>query len=522
MKKVRKTIILTMLIMVALTAGIYYFLTRGGTVSDEFDSRIAQDQSDQTEGRAYLTTMEENAILLQLSGDGKNVLNFDSTNVYNRDVSTAARERLDRVIKKTSADFETPIIAANPFGTNLNSFYFYFTTDSQLMVRYTVTVADKSIPDHIRYVNNGQENNLSKTHEFTVSGLVPGRMNFIVIDLLDNNGNVNKSATYKYEAQGSPVSTRLTFQTGNSKDTVYNGMYFVFPAGAKEICAYDNSGILRNITRTESDHGKRIYQSGDCVLYQVSPYKVAKVSSIGRVMGTAEIKGYGKIIDFAYDGYDNVYTLVGKKSTDYLLATSLETGKTKTAYTFPAKLQAASVAMQGGGTAYIACAEPKGIIKIEALTSQAPRVALILGRKADWKKIPSKNDSWKKKVTKDTDPPNWDTSSSLLNLAADSSDGTNDTIGTYLFNKGKGNAIVFSVDGKNKSMTADHTFPVGQAGKCGCQMYEDHFLISYFDQGKFAEYDEKGKVTKEYSTGGAITSVQKLSLNGMCFYAGSR
>lgn len=521
MKKVRKTIIITFIIMVALTAGIIFLMTRSKPVSDDFADQIMQDQSDQTEKRAYLTEMEQNAKPLQMSGDNKNVLNFDSKDVYNVAESTAARERLDRVIKRITPSFEEPVIAANPFGTNLNSFYFYFTTDLPYIVRYTITVADRSIPDFIRYVNNGQENNLSKNHEFTLSGLVPGMTNFIILDVLDRSGNVKKTQTYKYDAQGVSAGVRLSIQKGNSKDSVYNGLYFVLPAGDKGIYAYDNSGILRNATQTETGHGGRIYQSGECILYQVSDTKAVKVSPTGQVLGTAEIKGYGKIRDFAYDGYDNIYSLVRKKKRDYLLATSFQTGKTRVAYTLPKKVKAVSIAMQGGGTVYIACEDPNAILKVEALTSQAPRVALVLGKKDDWKKIPSKKNSWKKKVTEDKDPANWNMKTAVLNLVQDRSNGITDRMSTYLTNQGKGTGVVFTVDGKGKSTAVNHSFPTGQGGRCGCEVYEnDHYLISNFDQGVFAEYDERGKVTKEFSTGGAVSYVTKLSLNGMCFYNG--
>ena len=124
MKRARKTILITFIIMVALTAGLIFLMTRAKPVSDDLAEQIAQDQSGQTEKRAYLTEMEQNAKQLQMSGDNKNVLNFDSKNAYNTAESKAARERLDRVIKRITPTFEEPVIAANPFGTNLNSFYF--------------------------------------------------------------------------------------------------------------------------------------------------------------------------------------------------------------------------------------------------------------------------------------------------------------------------------------------------------------------------------------------------------------
>lgn len=64
---------------------------------------------------------------------------------------------------------------------------------------------------------------------------------------------------------------------------------------------------------TESFHGHRITASDDCILYQISEDKVAKVSALGRVTGVVQMKGYGKIRDFSYDGYDEVYWLGKKK-----------------------------------------------------------------------------------------------------------------------------------------------------------------------------------------------------------------
>ena len=68
----------------------------------------------------------------------------------------------------------------NPFGTRPNSYYFYFKTTNKCMVRYTVTVPDETISDHIRYVNNGTEGNVTNEHEFLVTGLVPGMTNYII------------------------------------------------------------------------------------------------------------------------------------------------------------------------------------------------------------------------------------------------------------------------------------------------------------------------------------------------------
>jgi len=113
------------------------------------------------------------------------------------------------------------------------------------MVRYTITVEDETISDHIRYVNNGQENNLAKEHEFLVEGLLPGKTNFIVMELVDSTGNTRETKNYQYTTAGSPsgIPQKITVSDGYSKSTLANGMYYVFPSGTPWIAAYDNKCI---------------------------------------------------------------------------------------------------------------------------------------------------------------------------------------------------------------------------------------------------------------------------------------
>ena len=286
MKKAIRPIILTMLIMAGLTVGGYFWLnSQESGPTGEFQDRMAEEQRDLHTERAHQYDIGRKAVVLATSGEEKNVLNFDQKHVYQVKNSNTARERLDRLIKRTDTSFENPIIALNPFGTNKNSFYFYFNTSYHCMVRYTITVEEESISDHIRYVNNGQENNLSRNHEFVVSGLVPGRTNYIVIELLDRTGAKREEKTYQYTAPGVNLPERISMKEGHTKETLNSGLYFVFPSGDHRIAAYDNQGVLRNVTVTESGHGRKLLRSSDSVLYQVSDTKVAKVSSLGRVIG---------------------------------------------------------------------------------------------------------------------------------------------------------------------------------------------------------------------------------------------
>ncbi|MCH5251722.1 MAG: hypothetical protein J1F22_02000 [Lachnospiraceae bacterium] len=515
MKKVLKPILLTFILLAALTGVAAFFLLDKGGVTDEFAERIKTEQSDQNEDRAYRYDTDKKATALLLSGEEKNVLNFSSQNAYNVAVSKAARERLDRVIKRMDATLENPIIALNPFGTNENTFYFYFETTYRGMIRYTITVADEQISDHVRYVNNGQENNLSRVHEFTVGGLIPGMKNYILIEVLDSAGAMRESHLYKYDVPKSTAPVKIGVQKGKSKEQAENGLFFLLPQRDKNIYTYDNAGILRNVVMTESGHGKRIYQSANSVLYQVSDTKVARVSALGQVTGTVTISGYGPIRDFSYDGYDNVYALVTKNKRDYLLAASFQTGKAKVVYTFPKNVSAGSLTAPKAGSIYISTQNPSGLIKLEAITGKSPKVSFALGNKKAWKKT-----SLKKKVKGDKTVSRYNMSQATLYLQDSKSDGTNDTMTAYVREGGKGVFVIFTIDGKKKAAEEVENLPVNYAGAGSGESFGEHMILSALGAGTYEEYDGEGKVTSQFSFGAPLTAMTKLTLNAMCFYGG--
>lgn len=510
MKRSIKPVFITFIILAALTAGGVYLLTsRESGPTGDFQNRMSEEQRDLHTERAYQYDIGTRAIVLSTSGEEKNVLNFDQTNVYQVENSNAARERLDRLIKRTDATFENPIIALNPFGTNTNSFYFYFDTSYRCLVRYSITVEEETISDHIRYVNNGQENNLSQNHEFVVSGLIPGRTNYIVLELLDSTGATRETKIYQYAASGSNLPERISVQEGHSKETAEGGLYFVFPSGHNQIAAYDNQGILRNVTVTESGHGRKLLQSGDSVLYQVSDTKVAKVSLLGRVTGVIQVKGYGKIRDFSYDGYDEIYSIGTKRKQDVLLATSFQTGKTRVVYRFSRKIHCSSLGVPQGGDVCLTAASPSGIIWMDAITSASPKISFVFGKKAAWKKIVGK-----KKVVEDKNAAAWDTSQSFL--IPEEEDSTKQSM--LVLKEGKTTAVQWQADIAKKQANVSFSCETGGGSRDLIQVQGEHYVQGDLAQGNYAEMDRKKKVIRQFSFGAPIDSVMKLTLQGMSFY----
>lgn len=515
MKKAGKPVIITLLLLAGLTFGGYYLLTKGDGNVGGLATEIKQQQSDLLTEKAYQIDLEQSAEELKTSGAGKNVVDFKTRNQYNLQVSTAARERLDHLVQRTSPSLSEPVIVRNPFGTWEETMLFSFHTSSAGMIRYTITVADQSIPDYVRYVNNGKENNLSKEHEFVVNGFVPGKTNYLILEFLDGKGASREKKVYKYNAPTSQAAASINHEETKNSEKPKNGLYAVMPSGDKNIYFYDNSGMLRNTIVTESAHGSRFYQVGDSLLYQVTPTKVAKVSGTGQVTVLAEVKGYGNIMDFSYDGYDNIYSLGSKKGVYYLLGTSFQSGKTVKLFRFPKGIVPGSLTTPSGGSVYVCCSSPSGIVKLKGLTSENPKVSFVLGKKEAWK-----NTKWKKKVGKDTTVPKWNMSGTVLYTDQRGSDKGKDSITAYLLDGNKGTGVQFAVDGEKKSVEIANSYPVGEDGRCTCEAYEGHFLIANRNKGVYTEYDIAGLVSRRFRFGKALDSVTKVSLEGICYYAG--
>ncbi|MCR5691240.1 MAG: aryl-sulfate sulfotransferase N-terminal domain-containing protein [Eubacterium sp.] len=508
MKKFLKPAIITIILLGALTVGAYMYLTGGSSVTGELEERMRQEQADCSEIHAYSYDLDKNSTDLITSGEGKNVLNFDNKNVYDVKTSQAARDRLDRLIKRMNASFKEPIIALNPFGTNPGSFYFYFKMSARGMVRYTITIEDSDMPDFTRYVNSGMENNQSAVQEFVISGIVPGKTNYIIMEVLDVTGAQREEKIYRYDAPAVSGVTNVSFEKGNSKETNQNGLFFVFPKGDSNFYAYDRSGQIRNTTVTEGNHGTRLYQCGNELIYQVADRKFAKVSNIGRVNATCQLPKNLVAKDFAYDGYEHIYTIATDKGADSLFATSMKTGKTKKVYQFPKGISLQSLTQPDQGGIYLAVTKPDGILRLDAITSKKPKVSYVFGPKKDWQKATG----WKKKIWENDTISKWNLSGSKLNLESDGS------LATYVMNKGTGTGVSFCINAKKKKAEKLETFPVGETGNCTCEKKLGHYIISNGNAGWYGEYDKAGKVTTEYTYGREIDAVFKLTLDGMCFY----
>lgn len=562
MKKLLKTVIITVIILGALTGAGIFFLMRSGDEVGDFGTRRHLQQSDQEDNHAFRYDTENLAIPLVREGEGKNVLNFDEYNVFSVGHSKSCRDRLDRLIRRSNPDFEKPIIAYNPFGTMENTYYFYFKTQSKMMVKYTITVEDERVPDHTRYVNNGAVKNVSTVHEFTVGGLIPGMTNYIILELLDENGGHRDDMIYKVDVPDiSVMPVKVAHERGKSDYRLQNGMFFMMPKDDKKIYIYDNNGYMRGIMNTESAHGRRICTTDSNVVYQTAGTHVVKVNRIGQIEGVAVFMGITEILDFCYDGYDNVYALVKDKKQYKIVCSSTAGGRTKDVFTFPKGIKVTSIVSVNGSKMYASTASPMGIMRIDGLMSTNPKVGLVVGITSDWATTPYKkkivdptapkkekkkdDDKDKKKNDKDEsseedeseeaasgeavlvapeekkDPPlvGWEMKDSVLHLVDDESSGKTDVL-TFAVEKNRLiHAVKLQIDGKKKEAKLLLDKETEFEGQVFMQWIDHGYCtIANGTRGTYEERDADFRVTRSFTFGKEFDGLWKYSFEGMCFF----
>lgn len=358
MKKKLLTILLTSLVMIGLLGG---FVWKMNSVSKQMSKnrqeRLEQERDLSTSNKAWEDLNPLDVEPLYLSGSKKNVVTIERDNIgdiYNKKRSAVAEELLTDLKKKGDYHTEKPLWAYNPYGTNPESLYVYFNSDGKCYCRYTISVEDEKIPDFTRTLSNGAAGNECEEHEYQLIGLVPGKMNYIIMKLYNNKNELDRTISYKVQMpesySGAPLI--LKSEEGRSKTKLENGLYTVFQdpvvkaktvrktvwkkgrkkgkAGRRKtvkkvqvavrkaaVLLYDNSGVLRGELPVETDaRGRNAQIIYDNLVYSWDKDSVAQVNSLGQVVGVLDMKGYSQSGEYAYDGFGSIYMLAepaGKK-----------------------------------------------------------------------------------------------------------------------------------------------------------------------------------------------------------------
>ena len=421
MKKILKIFAITSFIMLLLLGVAAFFAYRSYNQEEKAKKEVSQEELDmQVYGISKEDVSEDTVIPLYLSTDKKNVETYShqsADDIYNVGKSKKVKSSLENLKKKNKYTVDNCLWAYNPFGTHELSLYLYFETMEVTTLRYTVHVENEDIPDFTRSARVEDRLVGKKEIECTISGLVPGVENFIVLKLQDESGTVVKRVVYSItppKVKGA-VQDQLTVIDGPSLTSISNGLYLFFGHDTKNkkmdrsIYIYDNTGILRGAIPIKNNQANRvIFIDGD-MFYNYSDANFARVSPSGQVLKIYRLKAYKTVNDYTYDGFGNILTIATKTNTktveDQIVSLNLETGKTTPLVRMSDLLKKVkqkskntsdwiglnSIVWAGTDSVIVSARELSGIIKIRNITSVKPAIQYIIGDASLWKgKVKSK------------------------------------------------------------------------------------------------------------------------------------
>ena len=256
------------------------------------------------------------------------VKEWTEATVYDVDAQAAIVENLES--QKDGQTLAAPLVVYNPFGTNSQSLYVYFTTEDAATVEYTVSISDEafatiddetltadSIADFTRSVNGGES---ATEFEFSLYGLIPNTENTVTITATYESGDV-ETTTFACEMCDilGTEELQLVVTDGESDAELTDGLYTVMglehSEGTEFVYFYDNDGILRGELPLIDGRVQRMLFEDDLVYISASNTEIVAMNELGQVvkdypLNEGDEKQYRIHHDYVSDG-DNYLIILG-------------------------------------------------------------------------------------------------------------------------------------------------------------------------------------------------------------------
>ena len=247
--------------------------------------------------RSYSSDSEviANSNFDQLQGSGSKAVLSQIKEVYTTDYSDKISKRIKDLKAKKSYTQDSPLLMHDPYGTDNLSIYVYFKSKEAVKTSYTISVSDDSIEDY----SVDAESKYSRTHEFTLIGLVPDAVNTITFTYTKSDGSTS-TKTVKYrmgsmlgEADAQLTETEKSEKLNTSADEISDGLYVVLGNDSDKIdCMYyyDKYGNIRGEVPLRGYRSHRVLIDDGLMYYSISQYKIAVVDKLGQVQNVIDRK----------------------------------------------------------------------------------------------------------------------------------------------------------------------------------------------------------------------------------------
>lgn len=343
--KKKRTILLVVIAAVALLAVLIPFLVM--KISKAF---TAQEQAVRTDwsfdtGNVVDQSAEWNVDITQANlGDGLNALQLVPQDIQSEGFTyydLGVQQRLHQVIEELKSlndvtwSASQPLTILNPYGTGSNGLYFYFETEVEAKINYTIHVPDSDVPDYTAQAADISGEEYSKTHEFQMIGLVPGETNEVTMTVTGSWGNTRQVVHFTVEMPEikSGYATRLEVTQGSSGQEQTDGLFAMMRVNGYLGYGFffDNDGILRYEMVLEGYGLDRLLFYGNEIITCVSSSKLARINGLGQVTQIYELGDYDLHHDIEFGAEGEVLALAEERGNetveDRLLSIDLETGQ---------------------------------------------------------------------------------------------------------------------------------------------------------------------------------------------------
>ncbi len=585
MKRKVRAVIITLIVLLTGTGA---FLWKMNDISKEIQEKEEakkkeeRDLLEEQNAKAIDQTKDVDIIPLYLSGSNKNVVTMSFQNVeeiYSVSKSAQIEEHLEDIKKNSSFSFDEPLWAYNPYGTNRNSMYVCFTTGGKCCCKYTISVKDSKIPDFTRTAITGTSGNVTKEHEYQITGLVEGQTNYITMRLYNADNELSDVNTFSITLPASPTKAEniLKATDGRSKNVISNGLYVVFSKNTAKkstmdtpILLYDNSGVLRGELPAVGYNGRTMEQVYDTLVYASGRKTISQVNALGQVTKSFSLGDYRQDGEFTYDGYGNLYiiaALAQKKASpkSKILMLELESGKVEEVLDIDTLLQPIhrntgkrakksnqawsglnSVQVVGTNTLLLSFKSLSSIMKVSNVGSLLPKINYIIADKKQYRlykglseKVLAKSSGEKETQEPETTPAvNNILKKKVIPEPFDSQYGQeamvyqdkkaegqyeltvlNSNSGTGSGSNGTSYLYRYLVDETTNTYQLEKKLPLAQTKQNGnVQLYDANLLYCCSDHKFFTENDSSGKLIKQFFVAKTPYRVFKRDFKGFWFY----
>lgn len=323
---------------------------------------------------------------------------------YNAEEQQKIADELEKKKESQEYTLSNMLIEYNPFGTNTQSLYVYFETDSAVKVSYTIHVKEDDIADFSRNVYQDEE--YQKEHEFQVIGLIPDTENTITFYITNEDGSTDtKEIVYEMGSLYGEEAVQLDTDVKQSADKLEDGLYVVLGNDSTSMdfmYYYDNNGVLRGEVPLLGYRSHRLIFDENSMYYSISEKKMAQVNRLGQVTKVYDLGNYKLHHDYVFDENGNMLILATDTTQDSVLKLDVNSGEVtevldlgdlfgeykKTCVKNSSDeldwMHINTIQYIGNGSVLLSSRETSTIIKVDNIYD-GPMVSYMIGEKDFWK-----------------------------------------------------------------------------------------------------------------------------------------